>query len=186
VKPEIEILTERLSIRRPELGDADAMFRYRSDPLISRYQNWEPASLGEIRDFIAGLEEIELDTPGRWYQLGLYVRTSGEMTGDCGIHVQKDDPRQVEFGITLARDFQGHGLATEALRAVLRYLFIELEKHRVYGSVDPRNAPSLTLLERIGMRREAHFVDSLWFKGAWADDVIFAMLRREYLEGQTA
>ena len=92
----------------------------------------------------------------------------------------------MEIGITLARGFQGRGFATEALRAVLGYLFSTLGKHRVFGSVDPRNAPSLALLERVGMRREAHFVESLWFKGGWADDVIYAMLRREYLAENNA
>jgi len=48
------ILTERLSIRRLELADAEAMFRYRTDPLVTRYQNWEPASVEELRTFIAG------------------------------------------------------------------------------------------------------------------------------------
>ena len=180
------ILTERLNIRRLELPDSEAVFQYRSDPLISRYQNWEPESVGEIQSFIAGLDKICMDTPGQWYQLGLCVRGSGELAGDCGIHVQVHDPRQVEIGITLARGFQGRGFATEALRAVLGYLFSTLGKHRVFGSVDPRNAPSLALLERVGMRREAHFVESLWFKGGWADDVIYAMLRREYLAENNA
>ena len=180
------ILTERLNIRRLELPDSEAVFQYRSDPLISRYQNWEPESVGEIQSFIAGLDKICMDTPGQWYQLGLCVRGSGELAGDCGIHVQVHDPRQVEIGITLARGFQGRGFATEALRAVLGHLFSTLGKHRVFGSVDPRNAPSLALLERVGMRREAHFVESLWFKGGWADDVIYAMLRREYLAENNA
>ncbi len=178
------ILTERLSIHRPALADAEAMFRYRSDPDINRYQNWEPESVEEMRTFIAGLAEIDIETPGRWYQLGLYERDSDRLAGDCGIHVQEQDPRQVEFGITLATEFHGRGLASEALRAVIGHLFTQLDKHRVYGSVDPRNTPSMALMERLGMRREAHFVESLWFKGAWADDVIFAMLEREYAEGR--
>lgn len=174
------ILTERLCIRRLELGDAGAMYQYRADPMTTRFQNWEPVSVEEIQTFIAGLAEIGVDTPGRWYQLGLFVRESGEMAGDCGIHVQAHDPRQVEIGISLAGAFQGRGLATEAVKALLGYLFTKLGKHRVYGSVDPRNSPSIALLERVGMRREAHLVESMWFKGAWADDVIFAMLKREY------
>jgi RimJ/RimL family protein N-acetyltransferase len=175
------IVTERLSIRRPEAADAEAMFRYRSDPLVIRYQSWEPGSVEEVRTFLAGLPELGEETPGRWYQVGLFLKSSGELIGDCGIQVQVHDSRQVEVGITLAREFQGRGFATEALRALIGYLFEELGKHRVFGSVDPRNGPSMALLERVGMRREAHFVESLWFKGAWADDVIFAMLRREYL-----
>lgn len=147
---------ERLSIRTLEPGDAEAMFAYRSDPSITRFQSWEPRSVEEIRTFIAALAEIGIDTPGRWYQLGLFIRESGELAGDCGIHAQAGDPRQVEVGITLASAFQGRGLAMEALKAVL------------------------------DMRREAHFVESLWFKGAWADDVIYAMLRTEHVGNRGA
>lgn len=179
------ILTDRLDIRPLQLADAEPMFSYRSDPAIARFQNWEPASIQEIRGFIADLSRIGIDTPGSWYQVGLFLRETGEMGGDVGIHVQAQDSRQVEIGITLARAFQGRGLATEALRAVLGYLFRDLGKHRVYGSVDPRNEPSLALLERVGMRREAHFVESLWFKGGWVDDVIYAILAREYLAEET-
>lgn len=95
------------------------MFAYRSDPLITRFQNWEPRSVKEIRTFIAGLAEIGIDTLGRWYQLGLFIRESEELAGDRGIYIQARDPRQVEVGITLARAFRGRGLATEALKAVL-------------------------------------------------------------------
>lgn len=174
------ISTERLGIRSLESADAEAMFAYRSDPAISRYQSWEPVSVAEVREFISGLEEIELAAPGRWYQLGIVLRDSGELVGDVGIHAQGEDPRQVEVGITLAKAFHGRGFATEALRAVLAYLFRDLGKHRVFASVDPRNEASIALLERSGMRREAHLVESLWFKGAWADDVIYAMLYREF------
>lgn len=50
--------------------------------------------------------------------------------------------------------------------------------------MDPGNAPLIAPLERIGMRRKAHFVEGLWFKGAWADEVIYAVLRREYMKDQ--
>jgi RimJ/RimL family protein N-acetyltransferase len=174
------ILTKRLVIRLLEIGDAEAMFNNRSDPDISRYQSWEPESVEEMQNFILDLAEIEIGTPGRWYQLGIFIRDSRDIAGDAGIHTQEEDPRQVEIGITLAKAYQGRGLATEALEAVFGYLFNELGKHRVYASVDPRNTASIALLERLGMRREAHFVESLWFKGVWADDVIYALLSREF------
>ena len=59
-------------------------------------------------------------------------------------------------------------------------LFRVMGKHRIYASVDPRNLPSIKLLERIGMRKEALFKKSLWFKGAWADDLIYAVLDEEW------
>ncbi|MCB2197954.1 GNAT family N-acetyltransferase [bacterium] len=175
------IHTERLIVHPLGMDDANALFQYRSDPDICRYQGWEPETVEEVQTFIAANLEKQPDTPGQWYQLGLYERDSGELVGDCGLHVLEDDPRQVEIGITLAPDVHGRGLATEALHAILGYLFNELGKHRVFGSVDPRNTASVALLERIGLRREAHFIESLWFKGEWVDDVIYAILKREYL-----
>jgi len=176
------ILTERLCIQRLAKGDAETVFMYRSDPEISRFQNWEPRSLSEVENFIASQEGIELDTPGKWYQLGIYDRNNGELVGDCGIHVQQENNHQAEIGITLRKEFHGKGLATEALKAILDYLFNTMNKHRVFGSVDPRNKASIALLERVGMRHEAHFVESLWFKDAWVDDVIYAILKREYVK----
>lgn len=71
-------------------------------------------------------------------------------------------------------------MATEALHALHNYLFAALEKHRVYASVDRGNVSSMRLLERLGMRKEAHIVKSLWFKGEWVDDVVFAILATEW------
>ncbi len=65
----------------------------------------------------------------------------------------------------------------------LGYLFGPTGQHRVFGSVDPRNTASVRLLESVGMRREAHFRESLWHKGEWVDDVIFAMLQTEWGSG---
>jgi RimJ/RimL family protein N-acetyltransferase len=174
------IVTERLTLRVLEPADAEAVFAYRADPEVSRYQSWVPASAAEIRAFIEGLVDLGPDTPGRWFQLGITLRASGELIGDCGIRVSAPEPREAEVGITVAPAFQRRGLAAEALRALLGFLFDGLGKHRVYGSLDPRNAASRALLERVGMRREAHFVESLWFKGAWADDLVCAMLKREW------
>ncbi len=174
------LTTKRLVLRRLAPADAEAFFAYRSDPEVTRYQNWEPASVEEIRAFIGRLEGREPIRKGDWFQLGIALSDSGELVGDCGIHPSADDERQVELGITLAPLAQGRGLATEALMAVLDYLFTQTETHRVTGSVDPRNLSCLKLLQNVGMRQEAHMIESLWFKGAWVDDVCFAILKKEW------
>jgi RimJ/RimL family protein N-acetyltransferase len=111
-----------------------------------------------------------------WYQLGIALRSSAELRGDCGIHIL-GDPRLAEIG---APRFQCRGYATEALRAIVGYLFGELRKHRVSASVEPRNTGAIRLMQRLGFRQEAHTIESLWFKGEWADDLVFAMLAREW------
>jgi len=179
------LVTPRLTLRALSDADVPVMFSYRADPAVSRYQGWEPANLTQVQNFIDEQAAVEPDTPDTWCQLAITITATGEMIGDLGLHFFAASSRTVELGITLAPAYQGLGHATEALHAVFDHLFGTLGKHRVYGSVDPRNTASLALLERVGMRKEAHLVESLWFKGEWADDVIYAMLAREW-EGRRA
>ncbi|MEZ4388056.1 MAG: GNAT family protein [Candidatus Krumholzibacteriia bacterium] len=178
-----EVLTERLSLSRLTASDAPAMYAYRCDPEVCRYQSFEPGSLDDVETFIADLQSTAFDTPGSWFQFAIRIRESGLLVGDLGTHFMAGDPRQVEIGFTLAPAYRGQGLATEAVSGIISYLFGPAEKHRVIASVDPRNAPSIALLERVGMRREAHFRESLWFKGEWVDDVIFGVLKSEWRGG---
>jgi RimJ/RimL family protein N-acetyltransferase len=178
-----DIVTDRLILRDLRAADAEFMLIYRSDPEVFRYQSWEPASVDQLRSYFEELAGMDPDTPGAWYQLGIALRSSGELIGDCGIHIL-DDPRLAEIGITVAPRFQSRGYATEALRAIVGYLFAKLRKHRVSASIDPRNTDSIRLMQRLGFRQEAHMIGSLWFKGQWADDVVFAMLAREWTGDQ--
>ena len=96
------------------------------------------------------------------------------------MHALGDRPRQAEIGFTLACEHQGKGYATEAVNRLLDYVFGVLGKHRVIAVTDTRNAPAARLLERVGMRREGHFVEDIWFKGGWGDEYEYAMLEREW------
>jgi RimJ/RimL family protein N-acetyltransferase len=175
-----EILTGRLALRDLEANDGPRVFSYHRKPEVARFQSWGTESVDAVQSYIRSLAGTEPGIPGSWYQVGIFLRPEGKLIGDCGFRVVEEESRQAEVGITLAPEFQKQGYAVEALRALLHYLFGTLEKHRVFGSVDPRNLPSLKLLERIGMRKEAHFVQSLWFREEWVDDMIFAMLASEW------
>jgi RimJ/RimL family protein N-acetyltransferase len=176
------LVTERLILRPLREGDAEPMFRYRSDPEVARFQGWEPGSLDEVEAFVESMAVVRPNTLGTWFQLAICRPEKGELIGDIGMRFPEGRDHEAEFGITLAPDQQGAGFATEALSAVLDYLFGSLGKHRVFGSADPGNEASLRLMERVGMRREAHFRENLWFKGSWADEVICAILDREWRE----
>jgi RimJ/RimL family protein N-acetyltransferase len=174
------ILTERLALRDLRDSDAGRIFEYRSRPEVSRFQSWGTESSDEIRRYIRGIANSEIGVPGSWHQIGIDLLASHELIGDCGLRVLDTDPRQAEIGITLAPEHQSRGYATEAVRALLDYIFTTFKMHRVFASVDPRNLPSIHLMERVGMRKEAHFIESLWFKDEWVDDVVFAMLASDW------
>jgi RimJ/RimL family protein N-acetyltransferase len=174
------IVTRRLRLSPLLPGDAPAFLEYRSDPAACRFQHFVPGSLEEVRGFIEELQGISFDQPGTWFQLGIRMLGAGALVGDVGIHFPVQDARQAEIGFTLAPKHQGCGFGTEAVTGVLSCLLGTLGKHRVIASVDPRNERSIALLRRVGMRQEAHFRQSLWFKGEWADDLVFAILESEW------
>jgi putative acetyltransferase len=164
--------TARLALTPLTLEDAPRLFAYRSDPRVRRFQLFEPRSLDDACLFITGCEE------SGWCQLGIRVDGGSVLAGDVGFRLSGDPP-QAEIGVTLAPQYQGRGLATEAVDALLDHLFTELGIHRVFASVDPGNTASIALFVRLGFSQEAHFLQSIWFKGAWADDVVFALLKHE-------
>ena len=181
-----ELRSPRLTLRPVARADAAAICGYRSDPEVARYQSWEsfgPADAAALVDAQAGTQP---GTPGTWFQLALVESATGNVVGDCGLHCRRDDPRQAEVGITVAPARQGRGYAAEAVAAVVDYLFAELGMHRVTAVTDAENAPAAALFRRLGFRREAHFVEHLWFKGRWGGEFVFALLHREWEQRRTA
>jgi RimJ/RimL family protein N-acetyltransferase len=174
--------TPRLILRPFEERDIPAFSAYRSDPEVARYQGWEaPFLSAEAARFVTEMIQACPGRPGEWYQTAIELKADREMIGDCAFHISADG-RQAEIGYTLSRSFQGQGYASEALARLLDYLFFDLNLHRVHANLDPENLPSARLLERLGLRREGHFVESLWFKGRWADEAWYAILQREWLK----
>ena len=180
---ELESLSgPRVVLRRFRPGDAEALARYRSDPDVARHQSWDaPYPLERASRFAAAMAEAPADVPGEWLQVAV-VRHGHEddLIGDCAFSPDVHEPRTVEIGFTVAPAFQGHGYAREAVTVLLDYLFDRLGKHRVTASCDPRNTRSRRLLEAVGMRQEGHLVESTWCGGEWTDDLLFAVLRREW------
>ncbi|BEV03147.1 GNAT family protein [Chryseobacterium gambrini] len=171
--------TERLLIRDITSDDKQAIFNYRSDAEANKFQSWIPETLEDVEQFIQRNNK-EFNQPESWYQVLITEKDSKAVIGDIGIHFFGAENLQVELGITLNKDFQGIGYASEALKGVINFLFSDLKKHRVMASIDPENIDSLKLMERIGFRKEGHFVKSLFWKNNWTDDVIYALLREEW------
>jgi RimJ/RimL family protein N-acetyltransferase len=158
--------------------DKSDIFEYRSDRETNRYQGWIPKSPDDVDVFFSRLS-AEPNIPDSWFQMMLVDKESGLIIGDLGMHFS-DDLKQAEIGCTLNKTYQGKGFATEALTRVVDYLFNNLEKHRVFASVHPENTSSIKLLGRLGFRKEAHFVESFYANEKWEDDLIYAILEREW------
>lgn len=172
----MEIVTARLRLDDLRREDAEALFAYRSDPEVARWQGWKPASVAEAARFIEGQRGIAPDTLGTWWQRAIRLRDSDELIGDLGLHFLDD--ATVELGVSLAPAQQRRGHAREAVEVMLDFVFGGLHKPRVVALVDPGNVPCIRLLEGLGMRRAVVQADAVvfalqsdkWLAPADADD----------------
>lgn len=175
----MKLETERLIIRPLTIADKNEIFEYRRDKEINKYQGWIPEKIEDVEEFIAKISE-KINIPNTWFQFVLIEKETLKIIGDLGIHFIDPENNQAEIGCTLNKDFQNKGYATESLKRVIGYLFKDLNKHRLITSIDPDNKKSIQLVERIGFRKEAHFVESLLIKGKWVDDLIYALIEKDW------
>jgi len=174
------IESPRLTLRRFADADLGQFLAYLNDPLVARYQSWESYTEQEARDVIEQQKTRSPGQPGQWFTFALELKETGALVGHVALRMIDD--RQAEIGFTVARAFHGRGLACEAATSVLDYAFAELKLHRVTAITDAENEKSAALLERLGMRREGHLVQNIWFKGRWGSEYLYAILRDEWLQ----
>jgi len=169
--------TDDYLIRPFERKDLATFARYRSREVVARYQSWTTFTEEDAVALFEGMSDSSFGTVGSWFQLAIASLGSDHLVGDLAVHFI--DEQQVEIGFTVAPEHQGKRVATQAVSRLLRYLFAVLQKHRVVARTDTRNRASCRLLEKLGFRREGHLVENVFFKGAWGDEYLYALLRSE-------
>jgi RimJ/RimL family protein N-acetyltransferase len=174
----MQFITSRLILRPLSINDKEAFFEYRKNTDANKYQGWIPQTLEDAEVFINKLT-ANYNQADTWFQLAVVETQSQKVIGDIGLHFI-DEENQMELGYTIGQNHQQKGYATEALTAILNHLFFDLKKHRITASIDPANLASIRLLEKFGFRKEAHFLESYYQNGKWMDDVVYALLLREW------
>jgi RimJ/RimL family protein N-acetyltransferase len=121
-----------------------------------------------------------LEDEGGSLNLAAVLRDGGILVGDVVLFWRSREHRAGEVGFIFHPDHGGRGLATEVTEEMHRLGFEGLGLHRIIGRCDRRNAGSARLMERLGMRREAHFGRNQLIKGEWADELVYALLEEEW------
>src|SRR3954454_8181423 len=179
LRPEDPIETERLLLRPYREDEIDVLHDIQSRPELVRYLYWDPRSRERVEQVIRE-SSFQIDGEGGALTLAIQPRGSDTMVGDVVLMYHSDEHRQGEFGFVLHPDHQGHGYATEAARAMLRLGFEPLGLHRIAGRLEARNSASAAVLERLGMRLEAHLHENEWVKGEWQSELVYATLATEW------
>jgi RimJ/RimL family protein N-acetyltransferase len=179
--PAYPLATERLLLRPFRADDLAAFHEIRSRPEVVRWLYEPPATEEDARSALERrLTFAAIERDGDGLALVLEHRNTGELLGDCGLTLVSEQHRLGEIGFVLHPDHQGHGYATEAARELLWIAFEGLRLHRVIGRCEARNDGSARVLERLGMRREAHLVENEWVKDEWQSELVYALLDREW------
>jgi RimJ/RimL family protein N-acetyltransferase len=180
LRPHYPIETERLLLRPYRADDLDAFHAMHAYPDMVRYLYFESPSLEVARVMLEKrVRHVEILREGDKLLLALELRGGG-VIGDASLTLLSEEHKQGEIGFGLHPDYQGQGLAREAAEVMLRLGFEELGLHRILGRLDARNAASAILLERLGMRREGHILENEFVKGEWTDELLYAVLAREW------
>jgi len=181
LQPNYPIETERLLLRPLTADDLDAFHAIHAFADVVRYLYFDSPSLEVARGMLEKrARHFEILREGDKLLLALELRSGGGMIGDVSLTWVSAEHKQGEIGFALHPDQQGKGLAREAAEAMLRLGFEDLGLHRILGRLDARNAASAKVLERLGMRREAHILENEFVKGEWTDELLYAVLAREW------
>ena len=182
--PSYPLRTARLNLRPHRLTDLDDLLRFHSSPDIVRYVPWPVRDRAQTRAALElKLAQTTLTEPGQWLVLAVELRETAAVIGEVLLNWSSRTDRQGEIGFALDGDYHGQGLAAEAARAMLRLGFQDLRLHRIIGVCIDENAASRRLLERLGMTREAHLIDSEFFKGAWVSQLVYAIREDTWRSG---
>jgi RimJ/RimL family protein N-acetyltransferase len=174
--------TERLTIRDFVEEDWRDIVETRTQEEVARYEPWDTTTWAEREAVVERIREqraLTFDMLDKYVEFAVVL---GEKAiGSVGVKRLSDTHKNAEVGWVFDARYWGQGYATEAARALMDWGFRNLELHRIIAVCDARNVPSYRLMERLGMRREAHHVKSFFSKGEWTDDLVYAVLREEWL-----
>lgn len=179
--PTLPLRTTRLEMRTFRATDLEELHRIHSDPVAVRFVPYRPRDLAGTANVLGRkVLNTSLGRDGDLLELAVTLAGNGPLVGDVLLILRSVEHQTVEVGYIFAPHHGGRGYATEAVRALLGLAFGEVGARRVVARVDERNQRSRALLERVGMRREAHLMENEWVKGELTSEVDYAMLSREW------
>lgn len=173
----MELTTPRLVLREFRLDDFATTHAYGADVEVTRHMIFGPNSEDETRAFLERTVTGQALLPRISYDLAVVLKDRDVHVGSVALHMAGE---QAELGYVFGKAVWGQGFATEAARALVSYGFRELHLHRVFARCDVQNPASARVMAKLGMRHEGTFLGSCKVKGAWRDELRYAILAKEW------
>ena len=175
--------TEHLSLRGMRVSDAEDMYAYAQLESVTRYLTWTPhPNIKHTKEYLTYVGQRY--RTGDFFDWAVVCKEDGRMIGTCGFTSFDFTSDAAEIGYVLNPDYHGRGLATEAVREILKFGFEVLKLHRIEAKFLKENNRSLRLMERVGMQFEGYAREALKIKGQYRTVGRCAILRREWEKAQ--
>jgi RimJ/RimL family protein N-acetyltransferase len=170
-----------LILRDLSPDDWPGVFAYTGDEAVSRYQAWAPHSERDAQAWIALSIAERLRTPRRMYYWGICRKDTDQIIGGLGIELlPEENAGSAEIGYSLRKDHWRLGFGKEALTAALKFAFQKTEIRRLVAHCREKNLASFRLLEKVGFRREGHFIEDVRVRGELMSSYWYALTRAEW------
>lgn len=176
----LPVVTGRLVLRRFVPEDFDAFADWHGRAEVYRYLYQPVPGPEALQAKFAAALEGPFAGDGDELRLAVAPRQGGAALGQVKLRIAGRAALQGEIGYIFHPDAGGRGYATEAVSALLDFGFGECKFHRLFARLDPENRGSVGVVERLGLRREAHFRQNDRFGGRWGDEMVYAVLRGEW------
>jgi len=182
----VRIVTHRLVLREIEESDLVALHNYWSDSEVARYMPRGPLTEDGVKSLVQTAITGRRSQPRRYFRLAMVLKEGERIIGDCVCRVSDPENRedfsriigQAYIGFFFSREVWGHGYATEVAGS-LAFGFEHLGLAKIWAWCDTENEASVRVLEKVGVRREAHVRKSLMVQGEWRDCFVYCLLSDE-------
>ena len=179
-KPWFPIRTERLLLRPFVQDDFDDVHAYATDDEVVRYMDWGPNTLEETQAALDRWFAVQSQWPRADVNLAIQHIADNKVIGSIRLCITNPVTRTGDLGYSLASAYWRQGLGTEAAGAILRAGFDKLDLRRIWAECDTRNVGSWGIMQKLDMRREAHFRQDKPARDGWRDSYLYAILADEF------
>ncbi|MDF2797837.1 MAG: family N-acetyltransferase [Devosia sp.] len=179
--PSLPLQTDRMMLRTFERADLADLTAYHALPSMQRYVFSRTRDEADVADALNVLRgHVSLQRPGDTLTLAMVRKGDKKVIGHVSLNWQDATSGQGEVRFCINPSFSGQGYAAEALSAMFDLAFERFHIHRVFVRCDGRNHNSIKLMQKLGMRLEAHYREHALFQGEWDEELHFAILDREW------
>lgn len=175
-----ELRSKRLVFRKIDLEDVEEIFKIYSDPEVAKYDWYNP--IENIEDAISIINGYQKDFQDReeitW---GIARKSDNKIIGYCCLGDFNNNSRRSEIGYGIMGDQWNKGYGTEAVKTIVKFGFEIMNLNRIEATVTLGNHGSIKVLKKSKFTSEGIFRQRTFMKGEFVDDVILAILKKDYI-----